>query len=81
MLWLLPAAGTERTTTHQSEASGGKRHAHVKALHAQFHQAAGVVAELAIAGRKTEAEAAMAGDYARVSATLTQEMQDWDASL
>lgn len=57
------------------------RYAKVKDLHARFHRAAGEVAELALAGKKAEAEVAMAGDYAAVSATLTKEMTDWEASL
>ena len=61
--------------------SGSDRYARIKDLHAQFHKAAGDVAELALSGKKSEAGAAMAGEYAAVSSKLTKEMTDWEATL
>lgn len=58
-----------------------ERYARVKDLHAQFHLAASAVAELALAGKVPEAEESMAGKYSEISAKLTKEMVDWDASL
>ena len=52
----------------------------VKQLHAQFHQAAGRVLELATTGKKAEAEALMAGDYARTSGDLTRKLMEWQAA-
>ena len=51
----------------------------VKELHAEFHKTAAHVAELAVNGKKTEAEKMIAsgGDYARISSKLTQAMVDW----
>lgn len=51
----------------------------VRKLHAEFHQAAARVAELALAGRKPEAEKLMGPDaeFASVSMKLTMAMMDW----
>ena len=51
----------------------------VKALHAQFHRTAASVAELALRGKKAEAEKMMAfgGEYAAISGKLTQAMMEW----
>lgn len=51
----------------------------VKALHAQFHVAAAGVLESALAGRTSEAAAAMApgGTFADVSTKLVRIITDW----
>jgi methyl-accepting chemotaxis protein len=48
-------------------------------LHARFHAAAAHVLELALTGRKAEAEAALGpgGDFARLSAQLARAMTRW----
>jgi ubiquitin len=48
-------------------------------LHAQFHKTAARVVELALTGRKSEAETMMilGGEYAVISARLTQAMLNW----
>lgn len=55
----------------------------VQALHVQFHQEAAHVLQLALTGRKAEAEKAMAlgGSFAKVSAHLTLAMTKWRESL
>jgi hypothetical protein len=52
-------------------------------LHAEFHKAAARVAELAVSGKATEAEASIApgGEYATVSAKLTRVMMEWKTAL
>lgn len=51
----------------------------VKDLHATFHKTAAQVAELALAGKKAEAEKLMGlgGEYSTVSSKLTQAMLEW----
>jgi methyl-accepting chemotaxis protein len=53
-----------------------------KQLHAQFHEEASKVAQLALAGRKEAAEKAMgpASDYARISSALTGVLTRWSAA-
>ena len=48
-------------------------------LHARFHQTASRVVELALTGRKSEAETMMisGGEYAVVSDELTRAMTEW----
>jgi hypothetical protein len=55
----------------------------VKALHAKFHVAAADVLASAIAGRKTEADNAMAagGAFAEVSSRLVRAITDWKKSV
>ncbi|MCP9473563.1 MAG: CZB domain-containing protein [Nitrospira sp.] len=52
-------------------------------LHAQFHEKAAQVLELAMAGKKQEAQQLMAldGDYAKASSQLTAAMTAWLKSL
>jgi hypothetical protein len=52
-------------------------------LHAEFHKVAARVAELALAGKKQEAESLMqlSGDYTRASSVLTQAMTRWKRNL
>ncbi|CAK0781376.1 CZB domain-containing protein [Gammaproteobacteria bacterium] len=64
--------------------TGDKASSHYKAvkdLHAEFHKAAARVATLALCGKKAEAEKmmAMGGEYALISAKLTQAMIAWKA--
>jgi Chemoreceptor zinc-binding domain len=51
----------------------------VKDLHAEFHKAAAAVAEVAVGGKKAEAEKMMArgGEFSTVSIKLTQAMLEW----
>jgi hypothetical protein len=51
-------------------------------LHKQFHQKAGAVLSLALAGRKSEAEKAvdMNGEFSRLSSSLVTELMAWDKS-
>lgn len=51
----------------------------VKELHAEFHKTAARVAELAVNGKKAEAEKMIAtgGEYASISSKLTQAMMEW----
>jgi methyl-accepting chemotaxis protein len=55
----------------------------VKQLHAQFHEAAATVAQLAISGQRESAEKAMssASDYGRVSSALTAALNKWSAAV
>lgn len=48
-----------------------------KSFHAQFHRLAGQVAELAVAGNKTEAERLLVGDFETASVKLTSAMNVW----
>jgi purine-binding chemotaxis protein CheW len=63
----------------QSDAVGGERIALVKKLHKRFHQATANVAELALAGRRTEAERALAegGSFAAASDALLEVLRAW----
>ena len=64
------------TLTSLDKASG--HYTSVRALHADFHKTAAHVAELAVAGKKKDAEEMIAnGDYARISVKLIQAMMDW----
>lgn len=60
----------DKTSTHYKT---------VKELHAEFHKIAAKVAELAINGKKSDAEKMMAvgGEYSKISSKLTQAMIDW----
>jgi hypothetical protein len=55
----------------------------VKQLHAQFHEAASKIAQLAISGQEAAAESAMntGSDYARVSSALTAALNNWSAAV
>lgn len=55
----------------------------VKDLHAKFHREAARILEMAITGRKVEAENAMSlsGDYSRLSAELTRAIISWGATF
>jgi methyl-accepting chemotaxis protein len=51
----------------------------IKEMHAQFHKAAARVGELAISGKKADAEQMMSenGDFASLSQRLTSALMDW----
>lgn len=55
----------------------------VKDLHAEFHKTAAHVTELALAGKKDQAQAMMrsSGEYANVTTRLTLAMMDWKQAL
>ncbi|MBI5672670.1 MAG: CZB domain-containing protein [Nitrospirae bacterium] len=55
----------------------------VKNLHAKFHQTAAQVVELALVGKKREAQQLMSleGEYTEVSARLTASMSAWVKKL
>jgi methyl-accepting chemotaxis protein len=62
---------------------GSEHYKAVKDLHAEFHKTAAKVVELALDGKRTEAEKMIAldGDYAGISAKLTSAMVGWKRSL
>jgi hypothetical protein len=68
------------TLTPQEKAS--PEYNEIKRLHAQFHQLAGRVAQLALAGKKAEAEAIMgpSAEYAAISGKLTLALMQWKKS-
>lgn len=55
----------------------------VRSLHAKFHEVASQVLELALAGKKHEAQQLMSlnGEYAKVSSQLTAAMMAWAKGL
>lgn len=63
-------APADKTSNHYTK---------VKSLHAEFHKTAARVAQLALGGKKSEAEAmmTMTGGYAVVSGQLTDAMMEW----
>jgi hypothetical protein len=72
--WLLSLPKQEQATDQWQK---------VRTLHAEFHKAAGDVLAMALAGKRDEANAAMAfgGKFARISANLTVAMSEWRKSL
>lgn len=70
-------------TTIPADVKSSEHYKKVRELHAQFHKAAGRVAELASTGKKTEAEKSMGvgGEYADVSGKLTYAMMEWNKTL
>ncbi len=68
--WLIALPLSERLSEHSKK---------VRALHAEFHGIAADVLELALAGRKVEAAAAMAlrSRFAEVSSKLTMAVLAW----
>ena len=55
----------------------------IKEMHAQFHKTAAKVGELAVAGKKSDAERMMAenGEFAALSLRLTAALMDWKKSF
>jgi methyl-accepting chemotaxis protein len=72
--WLASLTPAESSSEHCQK---------VTELHAQFHQAASEVLELALTGRKQDAEAAIAlgSPFAVVSANLTMAMSAWKEAI
>jgi hypothetical protein len=68
--WLIALPLSQRLSEHSKK---------VRALHAEFHGLAADVLELALAGRKAEATAAMAlrSRFAEVSSNLTMAVMAW----
>jgi hypothetical protein len=71
--WLAALPLSDRLSEHSKK---------VRALHAEFHAQAADVLELALAGRKAEATAAMAlrSRFATVSSNLTMAVMAWKES-
>lgn len=71
--WLIGLPLSERLSAHAQK---------VRALHAEFHRLAADVLEMALAGRKAEATAAMAlrSRFAEVSSDLTMAVTAWKQS-
>jgi methyl-accepting chemotaxis protein len=68
--------------TIEAAAKGGGDFKEVQKLHAEFHKAAAQVLQLALQGKKTEAEKLLAhGSFADVSAQLTSAMMRWQKSV
>jgi len=72
--WLLALSPTELANPHAKRAIE---------LHKRFHAEAGRTLELAVSGKKPEAEKSMnlGGDYATASSDLTLHMMNWRKSL
>lgn len=64
-------------------AKGSEYYNEVVKLHADFHEQAGAILELALNGQKDEANELMkmGGEFLSCSAKLTREMKSWQASL
>ena len=68
-------------STIDATAKGGSDFKEVQKLHAEFHKAAAQVLQLALQGKKTEAEKLLAhGAFPDVSARLTSAMMHWQKS-
>ena len=65
-----------------AEEMRSERYQTVKRLHAQFHQEAARVAQMAISGQQEAAEQAMSSssEYARISAALVAELNRWSTA-
>ena len=52
-------------------------------LHAEFHQEAGCILEIALKGEKEEANELLriGSDFSRLSSALTQKLQEWKLTL
>jgi hypothetical protein len=72
--WFYGLPPAERETQHGRD---------VRALHAEFHHLAGSVLELALAGRREEAERLLeaGGEFAQVTAKLTFALIGWKSRL
>jgi hypothetical protein len=70
--WLYSCSAQEKSSPHYNN---------IKDLHAQFHKAAANVLDLALTGKKPEAEKAIGTDseYMTASSALTKEMRNWKA--
>lgn len=72
--WLNSCSSVEKAT---------ERWMKIRELHAQFHKEAARILALAVAGRKSEAEAAIAlgSQFSKTSADLTLALASWRDSL
>lgn len=72
--WLYACSAEEQSSEH---------YAKIKEKHANFHKVAADVLTLALAGKKTEASAAVGdnSEYKIISSSLTKEMMLWAATL
>ena len=72
--WLYSCSAQEKSSPHFNK---------VKGLHANFHVSAAKVLELALSGKKSEAEDAIksGNDYMDTSVALTKEMMSWKAEF
>ena len=72
--WLYGLSPTDRTSAHWTT---------VKDLHAKFHATAGAVLELALQGKRQEAEKAFGlnSPFANASSDLTSAMMRWKADV
>ncbi|MBK7259444.1 MAG: CZB domain-containing protein [Ignavibacteriae bacterium] len=71
--WLRTVGGEDAKTAH---------YAKVKSFHADFHTMAGKILNMAVTGRKAEAQKALepGGDYARICGKLVMAMNVWKES-
>ena len=68
--WLYSCSPQDKSSSHYGK---------VKKLHEKFHKKAASVLEMALAGKKVEAESAIAenSEYSSISRELTTEMMAW----
>ena len=66
-----------------SDKRNSQEYRRCRELHAQFHKAAARVLELALAGKKDEANQAMGvqSEFAKVSSSLTNAMVGWQKAI
>ena len=72
--WLRTVGGEDAKTAH---------YAKVKSFHADFHTMAGKILNMAVTGRKEDAQKALepGGDYARIAGKLVMAMNVWKESI
>lgn len=66
-------------TTLNAQDKSSANYQNVKILHVQFHKSAARVAELALSGKKTDAEKMMAlnGEFSVISGNLISALMEW----
>lgn len=69
--------------TTDTSAKNSAHYKQIKELHAEFHKAAGKVAQLATSGHKDEADKLMSGsgEFANISSKLTRVMMEWQKNV
>lgn len=72
--WLHTLSGEDTKTAH---------YAKVKVFHAEFHTTAGKILNMAVSGRKADAQKALepGGDYARIAGKLVMAMNVWKETI
>jgi hypothetical protein len=72
--WLYSCSAAEKQSPHYEK---------IRELHAQFHKEAAQILDLALTGKKQDAEARIAAnsDYRNLSGNLTREMMAWKSEL